>query len=149
LIEIAEALPIGGAIEYKGLRTTLQLGPRDQRFSLALMAATRELEERGIFMLRKGKQWTRLSPDDAARILTTRRGRHIVNKAKRGIGQAQNILESPDLDERGRMLATGAIARDVAVSISAGMQRRALPKISEPTRIDVQRMLAARGPTTH
>ena len=100
-------------------------------FEFALMGAMEQLEvaEEGrppMFFLRCGKRGIRrVSANEAASQGLKRRRRHIVKKAHRGLSQARNLTQDPDLDKEHKDYL-GAHAACLALVASAGRSHSGL-----------------------
>lgn len=144
LVKIAlSALEIDQNLTYTQLSTNVgapRHGPDGWEF--ALIEAIEELEtsegERpAMFYLRCGSRIgiVRISANDAASEALSRRRRHIVRKANRGLRQARAIAQDPDLSAEYKAYL-GAQAASLAVVASAGQKFSGLgtgsprPKIS-------------------
>jgi hypothetical protein len=139
-----KALEIDESLTYDELSARVgrpRHGPKGWEF--ALIEALELLEElqddgHGRFFLRCGSRIgiLRISANDAAAEGLSRRRRQIVRKAKRGLRQARNIAQDPDLTAEYKAYL-GAQAASLGVVASAGRKFSGLgtgaerPKITE------------------
>jgi hypothetical protein len=106
---------------------SVETGLERDEWQFALIDALKQLEEpeggrERMFFLRQGKKGiTRISASEAASELGQRKRRHIVRKAYRGLDQARNIAQSPDLSQEDKnRLAAHAASLAVTASAAQG-----------------------------
>lgn len=115
-------LSIDESLTYEEFSTEMGCGRDAWEFALIEGLKLLEEPEGGrdrMFFLRQGKKGiTRINASDAAYELPNRKRKHIVRKAYRGLDQARNIAQDPDLSQEGKS-RLAAHAASLAVTASA------------------------------